>query len=1475
MNTTKEKKLFDHAVELHKNQRFNKAKRSYQKIIENNKQHHQALHYLGVLHAQQGNQQEAIDYYRKSIAIEPGIAPPHCHLGIALNSLRQYNEALPEFQHAIKIAPDDIEAHLNLANTFKYLSRDEEAERCLSHIIKIIPEHSEAHYHLGVLFSKRKVFDKAEQHYLTTIKSNPNHSGALNNLGIICMLEKRIQESCDYFKRVLEITPNHSNARSLLFNNLRQLCNWHDFDAMEQQIIQWQKNKLFIPNAFSFLLWSDNPGAQQACARINIKNSISNALIPINASPPATDEKIKIVYLSADFRNHPVAYLTAELYELHDRSKFEITAVSFGPPDSSPMRQRLINAFDHFHDVDEMNDLAIAELIASKGTHIIIDLMGHTQGARPGILAYRAAPIQINYLGYIGTIGADFIDYIIVDEFSVATDQAPFFDEQLIHLPCYMVTDTKREISDEILTRTGCGLPEEGFIFCSFNNSYKITPKIFDIWMQCLHGVPSSVLWLVDEGPEPRNNLCNEAKSRGIDPARLIFAPRVDATLYLARIRLADLFLDTPIYNAGTTACDALWLGLPVITCPGKTFVSRMCGGLLHAAGIPELIVDSLEAYKNLAIQLATNPEQLEGLKNRLITNQGTAPLFDSTSFCNHFEAALTTTWNKWRVSLNNHQEIIDHENGASKASFHQVSTSIEKTPDAKDIASSKPGNDHIASRLSQAMMLHQQNKIDEAANIYREILTNQPDNIDALHLLGLFYAHHKDYKTAIEYYDKALAYNPSFAAGYHNRGVALNYTGDHLKAVESLKQAIKITPNNPDTHSNLANILSSQGEHKEAIKHYKKTIKLNPKSTGTYVKLGSEFNSLKQPLDAAFYLKKAITLEPDYPEAFDNLCITIRSMCDWTHYDDYKNKVINHFRKPNRSLPFYLLPWIDDPKIQFQCATQYSNNVITPGITPINAAPTLTDGRINIGYISNDFRNHVVSQLTIELFELHNRDKFEVFGFALGSDDGSVIRKQLKGSFDHFIEVAHLSEHEIAQEIAARNIHILVDLGGYATGAKPRILALRPAPIQINYLGYIATMGASFIDYIIVDDFSVPNELQPFFTEQLMRLPSYMTHDRRRPVSEHTPTRKESGLPEKGFVFCCFNNTYKITPDIFDVWMRCMDKVADSVLWLVDESDAVKKNLRREAKIRGINPKRLIFAPRLKAEEYMARLRLADLFLDTLIYNAGATACDALWMGLPVLTCPGNTFVSRMGGGLAHAAGIPELVVDSLEAYETLAIRLANEPALLQTFQERLINTRETSLLFDNQGFCDNFEATLIKAWEKYCYENHKATSQKIIPDDHSQEIKAMIEESVALHQAGNLNAAETGYQAILKINPNEADALHLLGVINAQQGNIDNAITLYKQSIEANPKLFVAYNNLGIALNSIQKLDEATKNFHKAIELVPDSADAYYNLGNCLYGLQQYEEAVSNYKQALQINPDHPNAQRNMNASLKKLAR
>ncbi len=616
---------------------------------------------------------------------------------------------------------------------------------------------------------------------------------------------------------------------------------------------------------------------------------------------------------------------------------------------------------------------------------------------------------------------------------------------------------------------------------------------------------------------------------------------------------------------------------------------------------------------------------------------------------------------------------------------------------------------------------------------------------------------------------------------------------------------------------------------------------------------------------------------------SFSESTLASRMMCDWDKFS-YHNQALHQMVINNKPVePRYLLPWSDEPAIQLQCAKQHTKTAILPGVSPINAAPTSTDGRIRVGYLSSDFRNHVVAQFTVELFELHNRDKFEVFGFALGAKDDSETRKHLINAFDHFIEVGELEEANIATLIAGYGIHILVDLNGYSISAQPRILAMRPAPVQVNYLGYIGTMGADFIDYTIVDDFSVPPSSQPFYTEQLVHLPCYMAHDRRRAVNRETPSRAEAGLPEEGFVYCCFNSNYKITPEIFDIWMRCLNQVPGSVLWLLKEDATAEKNLRKEAQARGVDPDRLVFAPRMNAANHLARQRLADLFLDTLPVNAGATACDALWIGLPLLTCPGKSFVARMAGGLVHAAGLPELVVDSLEAYEALAIKLAREKMILHALRDRLIANRSTSLLFDSEQLRDNIEAAFIKMWENWCAMHNKPIPHAIHGEkdeaassrkDETVPLDEQVQQALRLHQQGDLHGAEKGYQAVLEIDPQQLDALQLLGVINTQRGNINKAITLYKQALEVNPQFFAVYNNLGSAYYSQGMYQAAADSFLHATTLKP-SAESYYNLGNCMYELQRYEEATRHYKRALDIDPAHENAANNIKASRAKLAR
>ncbi|VAW89595.1 TPR domain protein, putative component of TonB system [hydrothermal vent metagenome] len=808
----------------------------------------------------------------------------------------------------------------------------------------------------------------------------------------------------------------------------------------------------------------------------------------------------------------------------------------------------------------------------------------------------------------------------------------------------------------------------------------------------------------------------------------------------------------------------------------------------------------------------------------------------------------------------------------AKKANRKKNSKARHKKNSPSSIATTNAAD--VTRLLERALEYFRRDEFFRAENIYRKVLDHDPVNEDALHFIGMIYTQNEQHAELVKRYDRALIKDPKSVSIYNNRGISLVYQREFWLAIASFERALDISPDDADTHTNLGGAFNRIGEYEKSLEHYKKAVSISPLHTEAHYNLGNTYRKLKCFDEAVACFNRALAIDPQHKDAFYNLCLISRNVCDWSRYQEFEREMLRRAQTAKSMLmPFNLLSWCDDPEVQLACARNYIDDIIPLNTPRLDTVPELANGRVKIGYLSSDFRQHVVAQLIVELFELHDRDKFEVFAFSHGPEDGSELSARLVKAVDHFIAVGHLSDSDVARLIQQQEIAILVDLNGHSKGARTRILALRPAPIQINYLGYIGTMGASFIDYVVVDKTAVPAEMQPFFSEKLLQLPCYMVHDSQRVIASETMTRAEAGLPEAGFVYCCFNNSYKITPKVFDIWMRCLLAVPDSVLWLVEESEALQRNLRQEAESRGVNSARLIFAARILPAQHLARLRLADLFLDTLIYNAGATACDALWAGLPVLTCQGNSFVARMGGGLVSAAGVPELVVDTLSEYERLAVELADKRAdkfgLLQSLRERLITQRGASLLFDSQRFCNELEKSYLDIWAQWL--ESQASMESSVHD--SAIHKVMLNDAIALHQQGELDGAERGYRSLLKMNPSEANALHLLGTIQAQRGRVSEAIDLYHQAININPQLTGAYNNLGVALYGRGHYQQASESFRQAVELMPN-AESCFNLGNCLYELKKYDEAILLYQQALEINPHHVQASINLKASMKVIS-
>ena len=573
----------------------------------------------------------------------PDMPTAYNTLAVALKQLGRLAEAEEVCREALSLAPDYAEAHNTLADTLTGLRRFAEAEACCREALRLAPEYVQAHNNLGNVFLSLGRPDEAETSYREALRLKSKNRVAFHNLGNALVHQGKLKEASETFGQAAALDPNNAEALTNWFAIKRRICDWSEYPSDEVRYRDGLAGAASANAVFRLLGTWAMAEEQLVCAqRVAAKFAVPKAAMLSNNPTPPQRDKIRLGYLSSDFQALPTAFLSVGVFEHHDRDRFEVIAYSAYADDGSTTRRRVISAVDRFADISEFSDLKAAQRIRDDDIDILIDLNGFKPVSRPKILAYRPAPVQVNYLGYPGTMGADFIDYILVDRFIAPPDQQPFFGEQFVYLPdCYQCNDDKRQIAERIPTRAECGLPERGFVFCCFNDTWKLTPTFFDIWMRLLSAVPGSVLWLLEAEPGVQNNLAREALGRGIPAGRLVFAPRWPLHEHLARHHLADLFLDALPYNAHTTASDALWAGLPVLTCAGYTFAGRVAGSLLRAIGLDELITESLQDYEALALRLARDADLLARLRARLAANRHSFPLFDTRRSTRNLEAAF------------------------------------------------------------------------------------------------------------------------------------------------------------------------------------------------------------------------------------------------------------------------------------------------------------------------------------------------------------------------------------------------------------------------------------------------------------------------------------------------------------------------------------------------------------------------------------------------------------------------------------------------------------------------------------------------------------------------------------------------------------------------------------------------------------------------------------------------------------------
>ncbi len=588
------------------------------------------------------------------LARQPNDPELHYDLGNALLAAGDAAAATASFTRALALAPGHPQILLQLGNAAMVQGRFTDAATWFQQSIHADAGDAAAHYNLGNALRELGKAAEAATAYRQALKLDPRDADAHNNLGNVLREQGKLDQAIACYQTALKLNPRLFHALAHLVHQRQHICDWHGLDSQIQElrrIVAEEPQAQVSPFAFLAL-----PGTTAAEQRLCAERWVANRYAALMAESQrlhyrhdkTPKAKLNIGYLSADFRRHPLASLITELIEQHDRSRFEIHAYSYAQDDATPERKRLEQAFDVFHDILPISQHQAAEQIHRDGIDILVDLTGFTQTSRSGILALRPAPVQVNWLGFPGTMGAPFVDYLLSDAVITPPQQEAHYSEQLVYLPdTYQPNDSKRPVGTPP-SRAECGLPERGLVFCCFNQTFKITPQVFDYWMDILKEIPQSVLWLLECNPWAKANLLKEAQALGVASERIIFAPRTSGAAHLARQALADLFLDTLPYNAHTTTSDALWMGLPVLTCEGDTFAARVASSLLRAIGLEELVTHSLEEYRDKALELARQPKQLQAIKQRLQANKHSAALFDTPRFARNLEQVYQDMWQRW-----------------------------------------------------------------------------------------------------------------------------------------------------------------------------------------------------------------------------------------------------------------------------------------------------------------------------------------------------------------------------------------------------------------------------------------------------------------------------------------------------------------------------------------------------------------------------------------------------------------------------------------------------------------------------------------------------------------------------------------------------------------------------------------------------------------------------------------------------------
>ena len=1237
----------------------------------------EAYNNMGNVLQQMGRIDEAVSCYQKVLESKPDLSDAHNNLGIAHLHRGQIDEAISCYQKALELRPDNAQAYCNLGSGYQIQGRIDQAIFCYEKAVRLNPDNPEAYNNLGAALKHCGRLEEAVASHRRAIELAPGSAVSLNNLGSAYKHQGRLDEAISCYRRACHLKRDYAEAHSNLIL------------AMQYDPTSGPK-EIFCES----LAWWQQHGARKKPDFVHNSEADSG-------------KRLRIGYVSPDFREHSVSCFFLSLLKAHDRRKLEVFCYA-EVRKADKMTARIRTLTDYWRSTVGLTSDEVARRIHEDRIDILVDLAGHTADNRLLVFAGRPAPVLVTWLGYPGTTGMEVMDYRFTDEIADPTgDAEKYHSEALIRLPngflCYSPPEPSPDVSDLP------SLDDKQITFGSFNNLPKMNERVVEIWSRILSHAPGSSLLLKSrqlKDESTKRRYMDLFIKNGVTPDRVNLLPATASiSEHLALYNKVDIGLDPFPYNGTTTTCEALWMGVPVVTLRGDRHASRVGASILTRVGLRDLVTECESEYVSRAVGLASDLDRLKELRAGMRRRMMESPLCNPESFARSVENAYGEMW---KTCILPEREMTDGNFSKSNITESQFD---------------------IAVALEKAANYLRAGQFERAGEICRTLLDMTPDHPEALHLSGL--AAHGVGKagTAITLIGRAIRSNPEIPAYYSSLGGVFRSQRDLDGTIACYRKALELNPDDIDLHTKLGNIFKDQGNLEEAGLHYEKALDLRPDLAGPYYNMANVLRDQGRLERAISLYEKAVRLEPDYVDAHNNMGNAYKMRYNLKEAMDCYQKAINLNPAYARAYDNLGVALQDQGRIGEAISSYKKALQLDPGFVkahsdllfcmhydPACSPRTLFDeavtwwrrhaaskagkftfsdrtgqqGKLRIGYVSPDFREHSVSYFFLPLLMAHDRKEMKIFCYAdVKRPDGMTAR--IKNLADHYRSTVGMSDDRVADQIYQDRIDILVDLAGHTANNRLQVFARKPAPVQMTWLGYPDTTGMPVMDYRLTDDIADPEgESEKYHTETLVRMTNgflcYAPPDGAPDISSLPAFQADR------ITFGSFNNLPKVNEKVVEVWSKILNRVPDSTLMLKSKQFADESTKRRYTNLflqNQIPPDRITMLSRTESvADHLALYNRIDIGLDPFPYNGTTTTCEALWMGVPVVTLRGDRHSSRVGASLLTRVGLREFISTNRDEYVARAVALAED---LDRLRELRVGMRERMMespLFDSRSF-------------------------------------------------------------------------------------------------------------------------------------------------------------------------------------------